>query len=98
MMTCSGHLNKRSISQSSNLQVLKDPRPAIFTTCHGDKAVLVEVVSTEASLCLQGLKSLCGCAVSVTPHGVLQQRKGVISSWDLSMDSEEDILDEVYQL
>ena len=64
-------------------------------TRRGDRAVMVEVVSREASLRLQGLKSLCGCAVSVTPHGLLQQRKGVISSWDLLMDSEEDILGEL---
>jgi hypothetical protein len=64
-------------------------------TRRGERVVLVEVASREASLRLQGLKTLCGCAVTVTPHGVLQQRKGVISSWDLLMDSEEDILGEL---
>jgi hypothetical protein len=40
-------------------------------TRHGERVVLVEMASKEASLCLQKLKSLCGCTVTVTPHGVL---------------------------
>jgi hypothetical protein len=57
-------------------------REVTEVTHRGERVVLVEVASREASLRLQGLKSLCGCTATVTFHGValLQERNWVISS------------------